>query len=279
MNSFTDIISRSDATTLVKFYFNTEFDNNKETNDSIMYFNDQCRRAKLFPDMPRAHWNKIIPRLYQAMSSLNEYIFFKDIPDICDYDDLGIDLPPGENTMYMLHHAIDNYIYKNDIENDNNKTLPKRMNEDLHDCFIEKNICAVCQTFRSGAFYFSTIYGLDIPVCSYCIELDDDTQKEDSVAEEEENYQASVTDEDEYEDEGEDEEASAEDNTCHTDECSCIECKNYTDGWNGGWKAAMKYVRNMTRSSTISPIPPTCANCNLLCGTTIKYCSDNCNNK
>ena len=27
-------------------------------------------------------------------------------------------------------------------------------------------------------------------------------------------------------------------------------CKNYTDGWSGGWKAAMKYVRNMTRSST-----------------------------
>lgn len=74
----------------------------------------------------------------------------------------------------MLHHAMDNYNYGCDINrkqtNSTFQTIEQNyIEENLHDCFIETNTCAVCQIVRNGAFYFSTTYGLDLPVCSYCI--------------------------------------------------------------------------------------------------------------
>jgi hypothetical protein len=263
-----DIISRSDATALVKFYFDAIGDNEKKFNGDLMYFNDQCRRARMFPDMPRAHWNKVIPRIFKAIDSLDEYIYFKDIPDISNYDDLEIDLPPGENTMFMLHHAVDNYNYK--WERNKNK----RIDEDLHDCFIEKNTCAICQIFRNGAFYFSTMYGLDIPVCSFCIDERDSGSEtnEDQYSGSEEDSESES--EEELESDTETESETYND-ICDEDTCGCTQCKNYIDGWNSGWSSAMKYIKTVVKENTIPPTPPSkCTNCYLLCNTRPNYLSE-----
>ena len=175
-----EIITRSEATLLVEFYYfsnleilETEIED-KDDKETIKNFTQKCHDAELLADIPSARVKKIIPQLYHAMESLAEYIYFKDIPDICEYNDLGIVLPPGKNTMFMLHHAIDNYNYACDINrkqtNSTFQTIEQNyIEENLHDCFIETNTCTVCQIVRNGAFYFSTIYGLDLPVCSYCI--------------------------------------------------------------------------------------------------------------
>jgi len=175
-----EIITRSEATLLVEFYYfsnleilETEIED-KDDKETIKNFTRKCHDAGLLADIPSARVKKIIPQLYFAMESLAEYIYFKDIPDIRDYDDLGIVLPPGKNTMFMLHHAMDNYNYGCDINrkqtNSTFQTIEQNyIEENLHDCFIETNTCTVCQIVRNGAFYFSTTYGLDLPVCSYCI--------------------------------------------------------------------------------------------------------------
>ena len=255
----TDIISRSDATLLVEFYYysnleilETEIDD-KET---IKNFTQKCHKEGLFADtdIPSARVKKIIPQLYYAMESLAENIYFKDIPDLSDYNDLGIDLPPGENTMFMLHHAMDNYNYI--CDKFNGKSV--YMEENLSDCFIEKNICTVCQVFRSGAFYFSTMYGLDLPVCSYCIKASNC----DSEDEEDEEYKNHCNEETELD------ELSEE----PAQECGCDECKKYSDGWKSGWKAAMHYVNAMFDDyQYIPPAPSKCNNCKLLCPSKPSY--------
>jgi len=248
----TDIISRSDATLLVEFYFYSNLEileteiEDKNDKETIKNFTQKCYDEGLLADIPSTRLKKIIRQLYFAMESLAEYIYFKDIPDIRDYNDLGIDLPPGENTMFMLHQAMDNYNYICD------KFQGKSVSteENLSDCFIEKNICTVCQVFRSGAFYFSTMYGLDLPVCSYCIHAsncDSDDESEDDQCEE-----PSLLDE----------LAEEPDQEC----CGCNECKKYSDGWKNGWKAAMHYVNNMFDDNQYIPPPPSkCNNCKLLC--------------
>lgn len=263
-NSMTaDIISRSDATLLVEFYYYSNYEileteiEDKDDKETIKNFTQKCHDEGLLADIPSARVKKIIRQLYFAMESLAEYIYFKDIPDISDYDDLGIDLPPGENTMFMLHHAMDNYNYICDKF----QGKPVSTEEDLSDCFIEKNICSVCQVFRSGAFYFSTMYGLDLPVCSYCIHASncDDSEYEDN--------------EDDEDDEDKGQHSKKYKNHC--DElaeepaqecCGCNECKKYSDGWKSGWKAAMHYVNNMFDDNQYIPPPPSkCNNCKLLC--------------
>ena len=250
----TDIISRSDATLLVEFYYysnleilETEIDD-KDDKETIKNFTQKCHKEGLFDDtdIPSARVKKIIPQLYYAMESLAENLYFNDIPDLSDYNDLGIDLPPGENTMFMLHHAMYNYNYMCDKFKDKSVY----MEENLSDCFIEKNICTVCQVFRSGAFYFSTMYGLDLPVCSYCI------RASNCDSEDEEEYKNHCNEETELDELAEE----------PAQECGCDECKKYSDGWKSGWKAAMHYVNAMFDDNQYIPPPPSkCNNCKLLC--------------
>jgi len=268
----TDIISRSDATLLVELYYYSNLEiletdiDDIDDKETIKNFTQKCHDEGLLADIPSARVKRIIPQLYFAMESLAEYIYFKDIPDIRDYDDLGIDLPPGENTMFMLHHAMDNYNYICD------KFQCKSVSteEDLSDCFIEKNICTVCQVFRSGAFYFSTMYGLDLPVCSYCIHASNG----DSEDEEDKEYNK-------HEDKGQHSKkykTHCDENTKLDElaeepaqECGCDECKKYSDGWKSGWETAIHYVHKLFDNNYIPPSPSKCNNCKLLCPATPSY--------
>jgi hypothetical protein len=161
-----NIISRSDATQLVDFYFHTSDDDTNK--DYLRYFKEQCIVSGIFENIVWDNMNSVIVRIYKAIGALDGYMFYKDmVSEGGDYSELNVALPPGEHTMLMLHHAVDNYVYGYNIEKGVIK--PNSRGEELADCFIEKNTCAVCQTFRTSAFYFSTVYGLNLPVCSYCI--------------------------------------------------------------------------------------------------------------
>ena len=110
----------------------------------------------------------------------------------------------------------------------------------MNDSFIEKNICAVCQTFRSGTFYFSTIFGLDLPVCSHCIresEDDDDTEDDESYSYEENEY-------DEEEEFNHKETGLGEESPQESEETGEFP-QEYKVGWNDGWKAAMLYIKTI----------------------------------
>jgi len=136
-------------------------------------------------------------------------VFIRDMPDIKDYTDLKIELPSGKNTMKMLHYAVDNYIY---IRNKYN------VNEDLNDRFLEDAVCTICQHDRSGIFYFNTIYGLNKPVCSFCI-LDsnsctDDKKDADYVITAQEYDEGSGDEDDDYDSD----EEESDDDASETDE-------------------------------------------------------------
>ena len=221
-NQTQDIISRSDATQLVEFYFNSG-------ENGFKYFKAHCHKSNIFESTPPSKINQHILRIYNAIDALETYGYFNE--DDCDYNLLDIDLPAGENTMYMLHHAVDNYIVKWYCE----QGLKKHENigEEMNDSFIEKNICAVCQTFRSGTFYFSTIFGLDLPVCSHCIresEDDDDTEDDESYSYEENEY--------------DDEEEFPQEFPQESEETGEFP-QEYKVGWNDGWKAAMLYIKTI----------------------------------
>jgi len=161
-----NIISRSAATQLVEFYFHTGDDHDEYT--MMRYFKEQCIVSDIFDDILWSNINSVIARIYKVIRALDEYMFYKDmVAEGGDYSELNVALPPGEHTLFMLHHAVDNYVYNHYIKKGIKK--PNSRGEELADCFIEKNTCAVCQIVRHSAFYFSTVYGLDVPVCSYCI--------------------------------------------------------------------------------------------------------------
>jgi len=62
-------------------------------------------------------------------------------------------------TMF-LKSAIDNYFQQ----------THKYIKEALSDNTYEYNDCSVCKWAGNDYFYYSTIYGLNVPVCSVCVE-------------------------------------------------------------------------------------------------------------
>jgi hypothetical protein len=107
---------------------------------------------------------------------LDEYLYFKEICDIENYEDLDIVLPPENKSMFMLHHAVDNYEYIKQLEQNKRSSF----DEELSDCFIECDTCVVCKNTQTTHFYYSTSYGLNNPVCSTCVECYDCDDDEDN---------------------------------------------------------------------------------------------------
>jgi hypothetical protein len=180
-------IVRSNATKLVEAYYKTTdtMGHSEPEKDVLCEFSYNCFDTKIFHFIPMDRLDAIYKSLFIAIKNLDEYVLFKEIRDICDYEDLDIIvLPPTNKIMFMLHHAVDNYFYKKEIKN--NECI--NIQEELLDCFAEYNICSVCKIIQNTDFYFSTIYGLDKPVCKDCIEstnYDDKSSEDSSYVEEE----------------------------------------------------------------------------------------------
>ena len=200
---------------------------------------------------------------------------------IPEYKNLGAPLLSGINTIKMLHYAVYNYIY-----NQNNANSGTGCPEDLGDCFTEDARCVVCQTQRYTRFYFSTIFGLNHPVCAICIEtnspyeMGENEQTDATYVEEEEEDTEDEEDTEEEEEENEEEEDEEEEEEEEEDGHA-----EYLAGWNNGWKAAMKHISTAAHACKLQG-PPKCANCCTLfrnlkrcagsCGGAVKYCSTNC---
>jgi len=212
------IITRSQATQLVDFYYQSETIPQPDLNDyhSFYKFKQLCDKSCIFDNISLSILHVTILDIFLAIYNLQTYVFIRDMPDIKDYTDLKIDLPSGKNTMKMLHYAVDNYIY---IRNKYN------VNEDLNDRFIEDAVCTICQHERSGIFYFNTMYGLNKPVCSFCIldsnSCSDDKKDPDYVITAQEYDEGSGDEDDDYdshEEESDDEESEEESEYDESDE-------------------------------------------------------------
>ena len=203
------IITRSQATQLVDFYYQSEMKDDSNVDQYSFYkFKELCNKSCIFDNISLSILHATIRDIYIAIYHLQTYVFIRDMPDIKDYADLKIELPSGKNTMKMLHYAVDNYIYTRNKYN---------VSEDLNDRFLEDAVCTICQHDRSGIFYFNTMYGLNKPVCSFCI-LDsnsctDDKKDPDYVITAQEYDEASGDEDDDYDSDEEesDEEESDED--------------------------------------------------------------------
>jgi hypothetical protein len=185
INNATDsLITRSQATELVDFYNNCRY--------SVEVFKNMCQKSDIIDNIPLNAINDTIIQLFTVIHHLKTYVYIRDLPDIKEYNDLNITLPPGKNTVKMLHYAMDNYIYIRDKCNYD-------VGEDMTDCFIEETICGICQRLRNGEFYFSTMYGLNVPICNVCI-INSNYQSVDETKKDV-NYVASEEEEDEEENE------------------------------------------------------------------------------
>ena len=192
-NATESLITRSQATELVDFYNKSCY--------SVDKFTDMCKQSDIGDNLPLKAINETITQLYMAIHHLKTYVYIRDLPNIKDYNDLNITLPPGKNTVKMLHYAVDNYLYIRD-----NREYAV---EDMTDCFIEETTCAICQLLRVGEFYFSTMYGLNAPICNVCIvasdyQSADETKKDVNyiASEEEEESEEDESDEDESDEDG-----------------------------------------------------------------------------
>ena len=87
----------------------------------------------------------------------------------------------------------------------------KTDHENLNDLWEEENTCAVCEVEQKGKFCFSTVYGLEKPVCEECV---DDLMKNEKESDEEEY----VPDEEDDEDEDEYDEEDYSDSEAEEDE-------------------------------------------------------------
>ena len=82
---------------------------------------------------------------------------------------------PAQRMLWYLSSAINNYLQQ----------THEHIKEALGDNAHEYNDCSVCKWAGTDQFYYSTIYGLNVPVCSMCVE---EKEKEDFEEGEEEEF-------------------------------------------------------------------------------------------
>jgi hypothetical protein len=91
-------------------------------------------------------------------------------------------------TTTFLDWAVHNWYFRNE----------QSFTEDLGDNCIENQSCGICEFSGHGTFYYSTSYGLELPVCQNCLSFDNLIKdKESSSAyetEDEEEVSASEAD-------------------------------------------------------------------------------------
>lgn len=186
-------ITRAEATKLVELYM-------KCTNDPLSQKGRKCKYTvpmATFRNMTKLeHMGAVLVGKYPSQTHTeNSDIFFNSIKELVEcigkeenhitrqriiattmrkYCNLscGEDehckfiICPVERVVRHLQSAINNYLQQNH----------EYITEKLCDNTYEYNVCYVCQLSYTDYFYYSTIYGLNVPVCSVCVEA---KEKED----------------------------------------------------------------------------------------------------
>jgi hypothetical protein len=282
------ILTRSEATNLVELYL-------RATNNPL---SEKSRKGKY--GAPMATFRTMTQYQPRTGSSLNgkgpldKYafpsdMFFNTIKELIDAvgkkEPFGVTQKRIRTTfmqnieknqslqiLQFLSCAIDNYLQK----------THEHIENVLGDNTCEYNTCSVCEWSGTDYFYYSTTYGLNLPVCIDCVFVDEDKKEfdgevevndeEEVSAEEEVSESDEDEDDDEYvpsdEEESSDEEDEADeedeededlynkDPNCQenndTDEpekfFGCEGCQyEWRDGWQKGWKSAMKQIKKFAK--------------------------------
>jgi len=333
------LITRSQATELVEFYYKSKY--------VLVKFQSLCNLSDIFDNTALSKKDKLIEQFFKVLQSLENCTYIREMNTMpSSYANFQVEDLPGKNTNQMLHWALDN-SFINRMSAMKIKTLRLEKKEDLRDCFIDNTYCTICQQVRKDEFYSSTSYGLNLPICSECFipsensesgdnpkdlnyvpsdeeevdedndeeydeededesdedesdeeeedesECDDEEDEDESDEEDDEEEDDEEDEEDDEEDEEEDddeseedeEEESEEEDESECDEDECYECQVYLEGWEEGWKAAMKRIRVTAQNNKLE-YPSRCDTCHSFyhklkrcggsCGGTVKYCSEDC---
>jgi hypothetical protein len=114
-------------------------------------------------------------------------------------------------TTVFLDWAVYNWFYRNE----------RNFTEELGDNCIETQTCGICDFSAHSIFYYSTCYGLELPVCEGCLygdAEDEAKRKEESVYSPEDDEATSSASETETEEEANEEYKDASSETDDDDE-------------------------------------------------------------
>lgn len=211
------LITRSEATWLVKTFMNAKKKGADGGIEPYRVFRDELETAKpaylgqfnnTNNSTVQGAFYKIATNLYKMLTELNRRVAETDHHQ--KTMDAAKLLPCKNSISYLtgtfLNWAVYNWYKKDEV-----------ITEDLGDNGFETNTCAICDFTGYTAFYFSTAYGLEKPVCECCLPFDaNDYKKEDTeyvlsdAEEESEEEEEEASEEDEAEDDEEEYKPSLE---------------------------------------------------------------------
>jgi len=169
----------------------------------LSVFQARCDTTTIFDNVSLSKIMSLMEKMFKCIEKLKTCpnIYFSDESALVAASHLS------RINIYRLHQAVDNYFYK--CAEQEGEPVTK---EDLNDNCLESNTCTVCQVKKKTVYYFSTYYGLDLPVCGGCLDEGEakDDKDEDYVVEEEDDA-SEDEEEEEEEDEDDDEDDDEED--------------------------------------------------------------------
>ena len=171
------MVTRSEATQLVNMYMDAQEKGVDGSIEPYRVFRDALETAKpaylgKYNGTHEGIFYKMALELYNIIDELNYRV---DEPDhMQKQKEAAKHLPCRHSIGYLTAQSLNWSLY-----NWYNRTYS--ILEDLGDNFYEKNTCAICSREAEDWFYFSTSYGLEMPVCESCLP---DDEKEDEQSEE-----------------------------------------------------------------------------------------------
>ena len=199
-------ITRTETTVLIEMYM-------KSTNDPLSQKGRKCKYTtpmKTFRDMtsdkhmgavlvgkgPHDKHSENSDMFFNAIKELVEFVGKKEevyitqqriisttMREYCSLS-CGEDkhcefiICPAQRILWYLSSAINNYLQQ----------THEHIKEALGDNAHEYNDCSVCKWAGTDNFYYSTIYGLNVPVCSMCVEEKEKEEFEEGEEEEIDEY-------------------------------------------------------------------------------------------
>ena len=221
-------ITRSEAIELVNMYTFSQEKIEDGGIEPLRVFRDQLETTHgaylgKYNNSREGKFYKIACVLYNVISELSRRV------DESDHDykiSLMVKLFPcskfiAEETATYLNWAVYNWYFSSS----------KPLQEELDDNCFETNNCCVCGFEGDDVFYFSTVYGLNNPVCDICVRSSNEENESDDliadadyvvVEEEEADEEYEEDEEDEEEEEEEEEEDQDEEDEEEEENPSCF---------------------------------------------------------
>ena len=200
-------ITRSEATELVAMYMNARKKSADGSIEPERVFRDALETAKpayigKYNNSREGKFYKIALDLYNILNELNRRAAETNHHE--KTMDAAKLLPCKHSIAYLTATFLNWAVY-----NWHMKKEP--IVEDLGDNGYEYNRCTICDYEGDSLFYFSTAYGLDNPICEYCLPFDaNDYEEEEAEYEMEEESETGTSEAEASETGANEEEASEE---------------------------------------------------------------------